>query len=260
MDVPKTRAPAASPAPAGEAGAGQAGVRETDGAQAGVRETDGAPAGGGVRRRAGRPRHVVLDRDIIARAALDLVTEAGYEALTMAALARRLGVSASALYNHVDSKQELLQGIQDLVMVRVDRSAFTDRPLDAALRIWATSYRNVFAGHAPLIPVIAVLPVTGSPRTLRMYEAVAAGFQRAGWERSRIVPAIVAIESFIFGSALDAVAPADIFDTGPHGRDVPVFADAVRAQRETGEGSADAAFGVGLRALVAGLLAAGPRA
>lgn len=215
--------------------------------------------GGEVRRRAGRPRQLVLDRDIIARAALDLVTDSGYEALTMSALARRLGVSASALYNHVDSKQELLQGIQDLVMVRVDRSAFADQPLGVALHRWATSYRNVFADHAPLIPVIAVLPVTGSPRTLQMYEAVAAGFQRAGWDSARIVPAIVALESFIFGSALDAVAPADIFDAGPHGGIVPVFAEAVRKQRETGQGSADAAFDAGLQAIVAGLLASGPQ-
>lgn len=216
--------------------------------------TAGAAAGP-PRRKAGRPRGELLNRRKIGDAALRLVSEKGYDALTMSALARVLGVSASALYNHVESKQEIMRWIQDLVMDGVDCSGFGSRPLEAALHDWAVSYRNVFALHAPLVPVIAVLPVSGSPRTLEMYEQVAAGFARAGWEEHRIVPAIVALESFIFGSALDAVAPKDIFDVGPTAEQVPSFAAAVDSQRATGEDPAQDAFGYGLDALISGLLA-----
>lgn len=210
---------------------------------------------GAPRRRAGRPRSVVLDREMIARAALKLVVAGGYSTLTMSAVAKSLAVSPSALYNHVKSKQELMQWIQEIVMDGVDSSVFETLPLDEALALWAVSYRDIFAGHAPLIPLIAVLPVSGSPRTQEMYEKVAAGFTRAGWEPGAIVPAIVALESFIFGSALDATAPLDIFDPGENPGRMPSFEAALAAQRSTGMNSADAAFHTGLRALISGLLA-----
>lgn len=207
------------------------------------------------RRRAGRPSSGVLDREMIARAALEIVTARGYSMLTMSAVATSLGVSPSALYNHVGSKQELLQWVQEIVMDGVDHSLFATHPLDEALVRWARTYRDAFAEHAPLIPVIAVLPVSSSPSLLEMYEAVTGGFVRAGWPREAIVPAIVALESFVFGSALDATAPLDIFDPGEHAGSLPQFEDALAAQRATGEDNAEAAFAVGLQALVTGLLA-----
>lgn len=210
---------------------------------------------GATRRRVGRPRSGVLDRELIARAALKLVTSGGYTALTMSAVAKALGVSPSALYNHVESKQELMQWIQEIVMDGVDSSAFATHPLEQALLRWAASYRDIFADHAPLIPLIAVLPVSGSPRTLQMYEEVASGFTRAGWKQSKIIPSIVAIESFIFGSALDATAPLDIFDPGANAGSIPHFEGALAAQRATGNHSAEDAFITGLRAMITGLLA-----
>lgn len=210
-----------------------------------------------TRRRAGRPRSVVLDRELIARAALKLVSTQGYSTLTMSAVAKSLGVSPSALYNHVDSKQELMQWIQEIVMDEVDSSVFATHALDQALFRWAQSYRDVFAEHAPLIPMIAVLPVSGSPRTLEMYEAVAGGFVRAGWKQEAIIPAIVALESFIFGSALDATAPLDIFNPGEHAGKLPQFEGALDAQRATGKNNSETAFLTGLAAIIGGLLAAG---
>ena len=210
------------------------------------------------RRRAGRPRSVVLGRDLIARAALKLVSTHGYPTLTMSAVAKSLGVSPSALYNHVESKQELMQWIQEIVMDEVDSTVFATLELDEALFRWAQSYRDVFAEHSPLIPMIAVLPVSGSPRTLEMYEAVAGGFTRAGWKQEEIIPSIVAIESFIFGSALDATAPLDIFNPGQYAGKLPQFEGALDAQRATGKNNSETAFRTGLSAIIAGLLAKGP--
>jgi AcrR family transcriptional regulator len=206
-------------------------------------------------RRAGRPPRSVLSRDRITAAALDLIAAEGYEGLTMSALARRLRVAPSALYNHAESKQEVLRWVQDHVMTMVDFSTFADEPWDEAVRQWAWSYREVFARHAPLIPVIAVLPVTDAAETLRMYEEVAQGFLRAGWPEDRIVPAIVALESFIYGSALDVAAPGDIFDSGTLAHQFPVFTSAVRSATDSAgaEGAADAAFRAGLDGMIAGL-------
>ena len=162
----------------------------------------------------GRPAAAVLDQDGITAAALQLIGKSGYDGFTMAALARTLNVAPSALYNHVSSKRDVLVLVQDHLTSFVDVTAFEAGPWEQAVRDWAWSYRDVFSKHTPLIPVIAVLPVADAPKTLAMYEAVSAGFSRAGFPQERIIPAIVAFESFIFGSAYDATAPADIFDSG----------------------------------------------
>ncbi|MHA7271671.1 TetR/AcrR family transcriptional regulator [Arthrobacter sp. HLT1-20] len=213
------------------------------------------------RRRAGRPSQAVLSSARITKAALKLVSHSGYKGLTMAALAKSLNVAPSALYNHVRSKQDVLLLVEDHLMGRVDVSAFADRPWEEAVSIWAHSYRNVFAAHLPLIPVIALLPVTNAPKTITMYEAVTNGFLAAGWPSSAIIDAVVALESFIYGSAYDANAPEDIFDAGSLAPEVPNFSAAVAHRgRKTAESAggpvrndANAAFELGLRAMVAGL-------
>ncbi|KSU69638.1 transcriptional regulator, TetR family [Pseudarthrobacter enclensis] len=214
------------------------------------------PADGGIRRRrAGRPSSAVLDKAGITAAALELVSRKGYDGLTMAALAKELDVAPSALYNHVTSKQDVLLLVEDHLMSLVDVSGFGTGTWEEAVRRWAWSYRDVFAEHTPLIPVIAVLPVTDAPQTLAMYETVSKGFLDAGFPPEQIIPAIVALESFIFGSAYDVTAPADIFDSGTMAESTPHFTAAVRdAAAGAGRGRpADTAFSLGLDALVSGL-------
>jgi len=211
-------------------------------------------------RRAGRPRKAVLNKERITEHALDLVSSDGYEALTMSRLAKSLGVAASALYNHVSSKHDLLQWIQELVMAQIDTTVFDNADIDAALIHWATDYRNVFARHIPLIPVIAVLPVSDSPRTLNMYERVAEALRDYGLDDAAIIPTIVALESFIFGSAMDTAAPHDIFESKDHKDATPNFTQAVADQRATKINTSDDSFQRGLSAMVTGLLAAGSKA
>jgi AcrR family transcriptional regulator len=205
------------------------------------------------RRRVGRPAAAVLDQDGITAAALRLIGKSGYDGFTMAALARTLNVAPSALYNHVSSKRDVLVLVQDHLTSFVEVAAFESEPWDRAVRDWAWSYREVFSKHTPLIPVIAVLPVTDAPKTLAMYEAVTAGFSRAGFPQEKIISAIVALESFIFGSAYDVTAPADIFDSGSMAATTPNFTSAVQRLGEQGhENQADVAFSLGLEALITG--------
>lgn len=226
--------------------AGTSGTSAAPGASAGTSK--------GARRRAGRPAAALLDQAGITAAALELIGRKGYDGLTMAALARELDVAPSALYNHVASKRDVLLLVEDHLAALVDVSGFGAQPWEDAVRAWAWSYRDVFAQHTPLIPVIAVLPVADAPQTLAMYEAVSGGFLAAGFPEDRIVSAIVALESFIFGSAYDATAPADIFDAGSMAGATPHFTGAVRSLAARGEEHpADAAFSLGLEALIAGL-------
>ncbi|UWF78368.1 MULTISPECIES: TetR/AcrR family transcriptional regulator [Microbacterium] len=56
--------------------------------------------------RRGRPGH---DRAHVLSTAVGLFNEQGYDATSVADLARRLGVTKSALYHHFDSKEQLLE-------------------------------------------------------------------------------------------------------------------------------------------------------
>lgn len=207
----------------------------------------------GARRRAGRPSAALLDKAGITAAALELINRKGYDGLTMAGLAKELDVAPSALYNHVASKRDVLLLVEDHLTSLVDVSRFGAAPWEEAVRGWAWSYRNVFAEHTPLIPVIAVLPVTDAPQTLAMYETVSKGFLDAGFPQEQVVSSIVALESFIFGSAYDVTAPADIFDSGSMADSTPHFTAAVRSAADGDVSPADAAFSLGLEALISGL-------
>src|SRR5437868_5149662 len=59
---------------------------------------------------------IPLSRDRILRAALELADASGVEALTMRRLGDQLGFEAMSLYRHVANKQDLLDGMLDLVL------------------------------------------------------------------------------------------------------------------------------------------------
>ncbi|WP_235812732.1 TetR/AcrR family transcriptional regulator [Pseudoclavibacter helvolus] len=205
-------------------------------------------------RRAGRPRTRILTQKRITDAAMRVATHEGYDSLTMANLAKALDVTPAALYNHAHSKRQILRWIEDRLMAAVDASAFETEPWDAALAAWARSYRLVMKEHDSLVEAIAKMPVAGATDTLAMYESVASGLRQAGWPDASIMPAIVAIESFIYGSAYDLNAPLDIFDLGEHADAAPTLAASVAAHSP--EVLREQAFERGLEALIRGLGAA----
>lgn len=204
-------------------------------------------------RRRGRPTSPLLSRGVIASTALDLVSARGYERLTMASLAHELGVAASALYNHVSSKQDVLVLIQDRLNEEIDCSAFDRLPWQQALHSWAHSYRECYIEHTELIPLMAVLPIADAPQSLNMYERVFLALNRAGIGEREAVDIIVGIEALVFGAAFDASAPADIFDPGSRMDIAPSFARAAALRASDARGSADRAFELTLDALVEGL-------
>lgn len=63
------------------------------------------PAVGGSPRR-GRPGY---DRETLLRVCVDVFNVHGYDATSMGTLSRHLGISKSAIYHHVQSKEEILE-------------------------------------------------------------------------------------------------------------------------------------------------------
>jgi AcrR family transcriptional regulator len=65
-------------------------------------------------------RRAPLSRDRVLRAAVAFADESGIESLSMRKLAHELGVVPMALYKHVASKEELLDGMVDVVIAEID--------------------------------------------------------------------------------------------------------------------------------------------
>ena len=61
-----------------------------------------------------------LTRARVLAAAIDLADESGVESLSMRSLGARLGVEAMSLYNHVSNKDDVLNGMTDLVWAQID--------------------------------------------------------------------------------------------------------------------------------------------
>ena len=66
------------------------------------------------------PGRVHLSRDRVLRTAVDLADNGGLDSLSMRKLAEELGVVPMALYKHVASKEELLDGMIDVVVAEID--------------------------------------------------------------------------------------------------------------------------------------------
>ena len=61
-----------------------------------------------------------LTRERVLRAALELADAGGFESLTMRRLATQLRVEAMSLYNHVANKEDIVDGLVDIVFGEID--------------------------------------------------------------------------------------------------------------------------------------------
>jgi AcrR family transcriptional regulator len=109
------------------------------------------------------PRRVPLSRERVLRAAVALADDAGIESLSMRKLAQELGVVPMALYKHVANKEELLDGMVDVVVGEIDppvrgtdwKSAVRQRILSARRALlrhpWASRVLESRTNPTPLV-------------------------------------------------------------------------------------------------------------
>ena len=96
--------------------------------------------------RANAPQRAPLSRDRVLRAAVALADGAGIDALSMRSLAQALDVVPMALYKHVASKEELLDGMVDVLVGEIDPPA-GGGDWKSALRQRILSARRVLVRH-----------------------------------------------------------------------------------------------------------------
>lgn len=202
----------------------------------------------------GRPTHAVLTRDRILDAAFALTRTRGAREFSMTALARSLGVRPSALYHYFDGKDDLISAMRGHVTSLVDSGNLDRAPYLDSLSGWARGYLEALLSVPDSIVLLATLPIDGDRASFEDYERVSTRLLAEGWPVDRVVDTLVAIESFIIGSALDALAPLD--NLRPRGElldAAPTFAAAEAARAARAGDPARRSFEIGLRALLLGL-------
>lgn len=95
-----------------------------------------------------------LSRERIVTTALELLDEHGLAALSLRQVARRLGVHVTSLYNHVDSKQALLDAMVDHALSGIAPPP-ADQPWDRRLVALARGLYDTLAAHPPLVGILA---------------------------------------------------------------------------------------------------------
>jgi AcrR family transcriptional regulator len=135
--------------------------------------------------------------------ALSVADGEGIEAVSMRRLARELGVEAASLYHHVRGKDEILDGLVEVVAAEVELAVPTAdwRP---AIGQRARNTRSVLRQHPWAVSLMASRTTPG-PATLRLLEAGIRSFREGGFSVALAAHAISAVDSYVHGFVLQEV-------------------------------------------------------
>jgi AcrR family transcriptional regulator len=147
-----------------------------------------------------KARRTPLSRERVLRAAIALADERGVHELTMRKLAKELGVEAMSLYNHVANKNDLLDGMIDLVFGEIEAPA-ADGDWKAELRKRAVSTREALLRHRWAVGEMEGRTSHG-PSNLRVHDAVLGCLRAAGFSVEMTVSAMSVQDAYIYGFAL----------------------------------------------------------
>ncbi|MFI8454589.1 TetR/AcrR family transcriptional regulator [Kitasatospora sp. NPDC085464] len=202
----------------------------------------------------GRPSRALLTGERIAQAALQVVDEEGPDGLTMRALAERLGVKAASLYNHIQSKDALVDAVSELVNDEIDHAPLADPDWRAGLAAYARGYRAVFLRHPNTIALLARRRVEAD-RALRGYDTLLATLGRAGLDPADAAETAAALDYLVLGSALETFTAGFTRTPDAYRPDYPALADSLEASRARDGASEldDRGFDLGLRLLLDGV-------
>jgi AcrR family transcriptional regulator len=144
-------------------------------------------------------RRSPLSRTRVLEAAVALADELGLEAFSMRRLAEELGVVPMALYKHVANKEELLDGMVDLVFAEI-ASPSSGPDWKGELRRRALSARAALKRHSWAIGLMEVRHP--GPANLRHHDAVMGCLREAGFAFETAIHAYSLQDAYIYGFAL----------------------------------------------------------
>jgi AcrR family transcriptional regulator len=141
-----------------------------------------------------------LSRSRILQAALELVDGGGIDALTMRKLGQVLGFEAMSLYNHVANKDDVLDGILDLVLDEC-KPPSPAGDWDTAIRRSAVSVHDALRRH-PWAASLLMSPRHARPGRMRYMDSLLGRLREAGFSAETTYSAYHVLDGHIFGFSL----------------------------------------------------------
>ncbi|GIM91556.1 TetR/AcrR family transcriptional regulator C-terminal domain-containing protein [Paractinoplanes toevensis] len=191
-----------------------------------------------------------LSREVLIETGLRLLDEVGLDGLSVRRLAAELGVQSPALYWHVKTKQELLDGMASAIITAAGMGPPRDgEPWQEWIRRRARAYRKSLLSHRDGARLIT--SARRAPGALAGFEGELAAMVRIGFSPALALRTIMTVGDYTNGFVLQEQARI-----GPPGEEelailasLPTLSEAFRSggYREPAE-----AFEHGLNVLVAG--------
>jgi AcrR family transcriptional regulator len=140
----------------------------------------------------------------------------GLDKVSMRKLGAEMGVEAMSLYNHVRDKDDLFDGMVDLVFGEIELPS-PELPWREAMRRRTASARQVLRAHPWAIGLMESRRNPG-PATLGHHDAVLGCLRAGGLSIELTAHAYALIDSYLYGFALqESTLP---FETGPDTADL----------------------------------------
>ncbi len=141
-----------------------------------------------------------LSRDRVLRAAVTVADAGGLGSLTIRSLAHDLGVKPMSVYHHVANKEEILDGIVDLVFTEIDLPSVRGEWREEMARR-AHSARRVLRRHPWAIALLESRSSPG-PASLAHHDAVLGTLRAAGFSPELTAHAYALLDAFVYGFAV----------------------------------------------------------
>jgi AcrR family transcriptional regulator len=168
---------------------------------------------------AAEPR-IPLSRERVLRAAVKIADEHGIEALTMRRLAEEVGAEAMSLYYHVAKKDDVLDGVVDLIVREINevvgRLSLPSRGADwkKAVRQRILSAREVFLRHR-WAPAVFETRTNTSLEVLRYFDALLGLMRDGGFSYDVAHHALHALGSRALGFTQELFDPTNAGGADP---------------------------------------------
>jgi AcrR family transcriptional regulator len=145
-----------------------------------------------------------LSRERVLRGAMAVADAGGIGALTIRSLARQLGVKPMSVYYYVAGKDEILDGIVDLVFSEIGLPS-ADGDWHSQMRSRAISARQALRRHPWAVGLMESRSNPG-PATLRHHDATLGTLRAAGFTVAMTAHAYALLDAYTYGFALQEAA------------------------------------------------------
>ena len=200
-----------------------------------------------------------LTRQRVLEAALCLLDQEGLEGFSMRKLGALLGVEAMSLYNHVESKQALFDGVIELLIIQAPLPLHPHATPREELWAIAHAFRDVLRAHPRVLPLVATSPLRTSA-SLVLLDHLLETLHQAQITGVQSIYALQCLVGFIVGHTLLGTGTQAVasLEPGPNGPTVWQQFPAEHYPRlhmllpELAQWNADQEFDFGLEALFQG--------